>query len=92
MKLPYGLQTKEAVANAVPGAVEKALACLAATWMTADGLDFRTSHYMSAVQFGAVPHAACALDVVRLLEQSLHGREALRDLGFEGFLQNVEGE
>lgn len=92
IRLPYGNSTRDAVANEAIGALEKALACLAATWAHTDGIDHRQLQFVSAPQLRLAPHAACAVDLVRLLEQSPRGREALRDLGFQGFLQHIEGE
>ncbi len=92
IRLPYGNATRDAVAAEAIGALEKALACLAATWAHTDGIDHSQLQFVSTPQLRLVPYAACAVDLVRLLEQSPRGRKALNDLGFEGFLQHVEGK
>ncbi len=90
MKLPYGQVLRASVARGELGALEKALACLAAAWLLADGLDPRRALDCSLAQLS--PRALCARDLMLLLEQSAQGRQALRDLGFQPLLQEVEGE
>lgn len=90
--LPYSNALRHAVARGEAGALERALAALAATWLSADGFCVREAHNASLVQLCAAPHAACALDVVRLLSDFEQGRQALRDLGFQQLFQQIEGE
>ena len=92
MKLPYGPTTVETVKREEPGALEDALAALASSWVKADELHPAVLVYVGAAQLAKLPHAACALDLCRALNHSPRGRKALRDLGFEGFFDHVEGE
>lgn len=92
MKLPYGAQTEAAMKAGAPGALEHALAALAVTWMSVDGLHPKVVRFLGMAQLGPLPHAACALDLCRALNHSPSGRKALRDFGFEGLFDHVEGE
>lgn len=85
-----------AVGAGEAGAFALAVAACAARW-----LSMRDTHI--AFQLHATDVAreegsakaglmAAAMDLRELLAQSPDGRQALRDFGFEPFLQNVEGE
>lgn len=76
-----------------------ALALMARDWMRRAGYELAWRHQIQATDFVFGDESqeqrvllAAACDVVDLLAQSPDGRQALRDLGFEPVLQNIEGE
>ena len=83
MKLPYGEETRTALIRGEPGAIEKALACLAVTWADLDGIPAFALHSAAVAQLHNKPFAGCALDLVLVLRHSPQGRKALQELGFD---------
>jgi hypothetical protein len=78
------------------GALAVAVAACAARWFSMADSHIAFQHHASHVAREAgSPKAgllAAAMDLRELLAQSPDGRQALRDLGFEPVLQDVEGE
>lgn len=85
-----------AVRSGDDAALVEALFALAAEWLRVSeshlAFPIRASEVAAAGDNSRAGLLAAAVDLRRLLCAAPQGREALRNLGFERFLQNVESE
>ncbi len=86
----------EAMGAGDPGAFTLAVAACAAHWLSMSGshiaLPLHALHVAREEGAAKAGLMGAAMDLRDLLAQSPDGRQALRDFGFEPFLQNVESE
>ena len=94
-EVPFGYYSHPAVADQSDAALLHAIASMACDWLCLAGCSVDMWRGLGAAQVAASPRPgllAAALDLLRLLDSTPQGRQAIAQLVGQDFFQQAKGE